>query len=93
MSNTKKVSAFVLASTAAALFASGAVFAESAAGADKQATEAGVHCAGINACKGHSECKTAHNACAGQNACKGKGIVTVKSKEECEAKGGTVAGM
>ena len=48
-----------------------------------------VHCAGVNACKGQSGCKTASNACAGQNGCKGQGYVEVTA-EECQAKGGKV---
>jgi len=50
-----------------------------------------VHCTGVNACKGHGECKTASNACKGQNSCKGQGYVSVKSAKVCEKKGGTVA--
>ncbi len=41
------------------------------------AAEAGsqVHCYGVNACKGHNDCKTADNACKGHGSCKGKGFV------------------
>ncbi len=53
--------------------------------------DAKVHCMGVNACKGHSDCKTAENACKGQNSCKGKGFLGM-TKEECDAAGGTVEG-
>jgi uncharacterized membrane protein len=32
-----------------------------------------VHCFGVNACKGQSDCETATNGCMTQNSCKGKG--------------------
>jgi hypothetical protein len=80
--NTKSA---LLATAAAALFASGQVVAAEETGV----TEAKVHCGGINACRGTSECKTATNACKGQNACNGQGFV-VLTKEECETKGGKI---
>ena len=48
-----------------------------------------VHCYGINACKGQSDCHTASHSCSGQNACKGKGW-KLMSQEECKEKGGTL---
>lgn len=59
---------------------------KAAAGEDK------VHCLGINACKGKSECgvEGAHG-CAGHNACKGKGWVTL-TRKECADQKGTVHG-
>ena len=39
-----------------------------------------VHCYGVNACKGHNDCKTASNACAGHASCKGHGFVAMPSK-------------
>ncbi|NIQ93626.1 MAG: hypothetical protein GWN87_05015, partial [Desulfuromonadales bacterium] len=48
-----------------------------------------VHCVGVNACKGKSDCKTASSACKGHNACKGKGFVAM-SKKNCEQIGGKV---
>jgi hypothetical protein len=54
------------------------------------AKDAGVHCAGVNACKGKGGCKGADNACKGQNGCKGKGWMEMSAKK-CAAKGGTVA--
>ena len=52
--------------------------------------DAGVMCAGANACKGESECKSAGHECKGQNGCKGEGWVTKKSAAECTAAGGRV---
>ncbi|HEY5851442.1 MAG TPA: hypothetical protein VIT62_11845 [Lysobacter sp.] len=46
-----------------------------------------VHCSGVNACKGHNDCKTADNACKGQGSCKGKGFVAA-SKTACSDIGG-----
>ena len=48
------------------------------------AAEAKVQCEGVNACKGQSSCKTAHNACKGQNSCKGQGFLEL-TKKECAA--------
>ena len=62
--------------TAAAVFAVG-TFATAAT--------AQVVCAGGNACKGQSACKTASSACKGQNACKGKGFVNTSTTLECTA--------
>jgi hypothetical protein len=49
-----------------------------------------VHCLGVNACKGTSECGVdgAH-ACKGQNACKGHGWIAL-TKKDCKAQKGTV---
>ena len=74
-----------IAAAAAALFSS-AFVATTAQAAD----EAGVKCAGVNSCKGQSECKTASNECKGQNSCKGEGWVSKKTAAECTAAGGTV---
>lgn len=52
-------------------------------------SEAKVHCAGLNSCKGTSDCKTAENACAGKNVCKGHGFLSM-TKADCDAKGGKV---
>ncbi|MBA2592622.1 MAG: hypothetical protein H0U97_10370 [Gammaproteobacteria bacterium] len=81
MINTKGL---MLATAAAALFASGASLAQEQAGA-----EAKVHCSGVNACKGKSECKTATNSCKGENKCAGQGWMAM-TKADCEAKGGKV---
>ncbi|HEX9391156.1 MAG TPA: hypothetical protein VF928_07575 [Usitatibacteraceae bacterium] len=73
-----------LAATAAALFAFTAPATVQAA--DKTDD---VKCAGINSCKGSSDCKTAKNECKGHNACKGQGWVH-KTAAECKAAGGSV---
>ena len=82
MNTVKKLSGLVIAAAAAGVFA--------ATPAVVSAAEAGkVHCVGVNACKGKSDCKTATNACKGQNACKGKGM-NAMSEKDCKAKGGKV---
>ena len=48
-----------------------------------------MQCAGVNACKGKSDCATAMSACMGQNACKGQGWLTMTEKQ-CLEKGGKV---
>lgn len=85
MSTVKKVSGIVLAAAAASLFAA-------APAAMAVTNEGKVHCTGVNACKGTSECKTATNACKGQNACKGNGFTSMSAKE-CADKGGKVEMM
>ena len=56
-----------------------------AVGAFAPAAFAQVQCAGANACKGQSACKTAKSSCKGQNACKGQGFVNTGSSFECTA--------
>jgi len=85
MSN--QLSGAAIAAAAAALFAAGSIVAPTVQAAEG----ASVHCAGINSCKGHSECKTAKNDCKGTNACKGQGWVTKSSAKECTDAGGKVA--
>jgi hypothetical protein len=77
MSTPKVISNMAIAAAAAVLFNLASVTLASA-------DEAKVHCSGVNACKGQSACKTAHNACKGQNACKGHGFLEL-TKQECEA--------
>lgn len=48
-----------------------------------------VHCYGVNACKGHNDCKTATNACGGHASCKGTGFVAMPAKS-CGDVGGKV---
>ena len=74
-----------IATAAAALFSMGATLTTTVHAADGD-----VHCVGVNACKGTSDCKTAKSQCKGQNACKGQGFVAKKSAEECKTAGGTV---
>ena len=77
----------VSAASTAALLALAALQAAPAL-ADHHAEAKKVHCHGVNACKGTSDCKTAEHACKGQNACKGHGIKAM-SAEECTKAGGT----
>jgi hypothetical protein len=79
-------SAIAMASAAAALFAVGASVATSAQAADNMS----VKCAGLNSCKGHSDCKTAKNECKGMNSCKGQGWNMKASAKDCTSAGGTV---
>ena len=81
--NTTK-SGLAIAAAAAALFALGA------APMAQAAEDGGVKCAGVNSCKGSSECKTAKSDCKGHNSCKGQGWVSKKTAEECTKAGGTV---
>lgn len=73
-----------MATAAAALFTMGVT-------TTVQAAEDGtVKCAGVNSCKGTSECKTAKSECKGQNSCKGHGWTSKKSAAECTKDGGKV---
>jgi len=85
MTSSQFKSAIALASTAAALFAMGATVTSTA-----QAADMSVKCAGLNSCKGHSDCKTAKNECKGMNSCKGQGWNAKASAQECTSAGGTV---
>jgi uncharacterized membrane protein len=70
-----------LASAVAGLFVAGAQTAFAAGSAGEAAK---VKCEGVNSCKGHGACKSAHNSCAGKNACKGQGFLMM-TPEECTA--------
>ena len=48
-----------------------------------------VHCYGVNACKGQSDCKSAGHDCKGMNSCKGQGFKDLGSKA-CTAQGGSL---
>ena len=79
----KNLSTSALVLATAALFSTGIAFAD-----EKPTTTQGtVKCSGVNACKGHSACKTETNACKGQNSCKAQGFEDTTAKE-CAAKGG-----
>ncbi len=80
----RAVSGAALAAAAASLFLIGTGSVSSA-----NAEEAKVQCAGVNACKGKSECSSAKNGCKGQNACKGEGWQSMTEKQ-CLEKGGKV---
>ena len=74
---------------ALALMAAGVAFTTPAVAKSKPSGKVElVHCSGVNACKGHNDCKTADNACKGQGSCKGKGFVAA-SEKACGDIGGT----
>ena len=77
-SSVKKISGLALAAAAAIAFTAAPLSTVNAA------DEAKVKCEGVNACKGHGECKSAKNDCAGKNACKGQGVTSM-TKAECDA--------
>ena len=79
-------SGVAIASAAAALFALGTTVSTQVQAAEDGA----VKCAGINTCKGSSDCATAKSECKGHNSCKGQGWVSKKTAGECTAAGGTV---
>jgi hypothetical protein len=83
-STMRVVSGAALAVAAAGLFLAGTVGVTAA-----EKTEAKVQCAGVNACKGKSDCATATSDCHGQNACKGQGWLKMTEKQ-CLEKGGKV---
>ena len=80
-----------LALGAAAFILSGCASGGSKAAMEKSAEggQTAVHCAGLNSCKGTSDCKTAENSCKGQNACAGHGFLSM-AKSDCQAKGGKI---
>ena len=85
-------SATSLAVTAAMLALAASSFAADAPkGSSGKAIAAGdkVHCYGVHACKGNSDCKTAEHACKGQNGCKGHGFKGMAAGE-CLKAGGTI---
>jgi len=82
MTTRRKFTTIAMATAAAALFSTAPLTAVQAA------SDAKVHCFGVNKCKGHNDCKTASNACKGHGSCKGQGFVAM-SKKDCDAKGGS----
>ncbi|MCW5626331.1 MAG: hypothetical protein KIT73_16575 [Burkholderiales bacterium] len=91
MNETKRKAVKTLSGTAVAAIAAGLFMGGMVAPA-AAADEAKVHCMGVNACKGKSDCKTAASDCKGHNACKGQGFVAMTEKQ-CTAKGGKVEKM
>jgi len=81
MSVSRNVNRFT---SGAAMAAAAAVLFSVAPFTSAFADEAKVECQGVNACKGQSACKSAHNACKGLNACKGQGFLELTQKQ-CEA--------
>lgn len=53
-----------------------------------QASTHKMKCYGVNACKGHSACKTAKSSCKGQNSCKGQGFL-MKTASQCKKLNGS----
>ena len=80
----RTISGAALAVAAAGLFLSGTTGVVAA-----DTKEAKVQCAGVNSCKGKSDCATATSACHGQNGCKGQGWMKMTEKQ-CLEKGGKV---
>jgi len=78
MNAVKKLTGIALACAAAGMFVTAGI------GSAFAAEDGMIHCEGVNACKGKSDCKTAKNACKGQNACKGNGYVSM-SEKDCKA--------
>lgn len=74
-----------MAAAAAIVALSGASLPSPSFAADAQT----VHCYGVNACKGQSDCKSATHDCKGMNTCKGQGFKELTSKA-CTAKGGSL---
>ncbi|WP_417623748.1 hypothetical protein [Paremcibacter congregatus] len=87
MTTPMKTLGLAMAVSAAGIFAASGVAA--AGDGHAKGKEAKVHCYGVNACKGHNDCKTEMNACKGQGSCKGQGFLSM-SAEECAKKGGKV---
>lgn len=85
MNKPLKMSSIAIATVAAGLFALNGPIAA----AEKDKSTETVHCVGVNACKGMSDCMTKESSCAGQNSCKGKGYVEM-SKKACKKIGGKV---
>jgi hypothetical protein len=77
------LSGVAIAAAAAGLFITQTVVPAAAADTAK------VHCAGVNSCKGKSECKSGNSSCKGQNSCKGQGWLPLDEKT-CRAKGGII---
>ena len=75
-----------LAAAAAVFALSSASFTSAAFAGDTKADA--VHCYGVNACKGQSDCKSGKHDCKGLNDCKGQGFKAETAKA-CAAAGGS----
>jgi hypothetical protein len=80
----EKILGTLIASTVAAMAASGVAFANDSQTEKKETTE---YCQN-NTCKGHSACHGHGNECRGQNTCKGQGYLEAKNAKECKKMGG-----
>jgi uncharacterized membrane protein len=76
-----------IAAAAAMMALSGVAVSVSSASAGAKAEL--VHCYGVNACKGQSDCKSGNHACKGQNDCKGQGFKAMTA-EKCTTAGGSL---
>ena len=88
MHKSKRKTIATLSGAAIAAAAAG-LFMSQAAMPTAAAENAKVNCAGVNSCKGKSECAGANNGCAGQNECTGQGWIRMRA-DECKARGGKV---
>jgi hypothetical protein len=90
MSISRKT-AFAAAAASLALSSSVAFAAPAPTGSTGAAlgAEDAVHCYGVNACKGHADCKTTEHECKGMNSCKGHGFKAMAAGA-CLTKGGTI---
>lgn len=86
--SSKLRSGALIAAGAAALILSGCA----SNGGTNTANASSVHCVGVNACKGTSDCKTAGNACKGQNACKTLSN-SCKGTSSCKTAGNSCKGQ
>lgn len=87
MTPSPKSGAMIALAAAAMALSGGVIAATSTVSAGDK-----VHCAGINSCKGTSECATAENSCKGMNSCKGHGFLAAPAAE-CFAKGGKIVDL
>lgn len=72
MSLRSMTAASVLSGAAIAVAAAQLFVITGATALAADANQAKIHCAGVNACKGKSECSSAKNGCKGQNECNGQ---------------------
>lgn len=79
-----------LTGAALAMAVAGLAASSTAIASEKKADKVEMgHCYGVNACKGHNDCKTAENGCAGSGSCKGHGYLVMPTKA-CADVGGTL---
>ena len=90
MDEGKRKAMKVLSGAALAVAAAQLFLTETSLAVAADGKEARIHCTGVNACKGKSECSSASNSCKGQNECKGQGWVSMTEKK-CLEKGGKPA--
>ncbi len=79
-----KTSGSILAAAAFTMALSGATISLTSTAS---AAEEKIHCVGVNACSGQSDCKSATNECKGLNSCKGQGFLAMTAAKCTEAGG------